>query len=305
MPRADSPEELARRSERIWWARQQGETWESIAKKENISRQTAIRDIKNHVKAQLKETGVQRELTSAIHESIVTQVSRGVPPRLAARAAMVLESTFDEWITLGRTVVERMNDEHPPSHDEMAAVRLHVAILAAEGQDVARRVERISEHGKTTFRADAYILDRRVPEFAPPTVRQEIKVDHTLALMQSELRDEALLITNAAQANGGRLPPGWVGPGQALAPAPSQPVIEGEVVSDTRSLLPKMPQPMAPKAAPARESVHPMNEQAAELERNTDTGRDERLEQRRMEYAERATRYHHGKGDREGESEPS
>ena len=296
MPRADSPEELARRREKAWWMRQNGSTIEAIAKVTGVSRQSVMRDLKMHVRTQLEATGVERELTAAIHESIISQVSHGTPPRLAAQAVNVPPHIFDGWCKLGQRTVETMSDDNPPSADLIPYVRLYVSLVRSEAVDVNTRVERINEHGKTTYKADQFMLQTRHDDFAPPTQRTEVKTQVDINLLNGEIAAEAFAIVTAAHAAGGL--PVTAG-GKPIEPR--QPITDAEVVSDSHSLLPAMPP--IPKPAPAREPVHPINEQAAELERNTDTGRDARLEQRRIEYAERATRHYRGSDDRSGEVE--
>lgn len=95
--------------------------------------------------------GRPSKFNDILAQAILKGIAKGLPRVTAAKAARIAPSTLFDWLRRGR-------DGEEPFSDFSARLK------AAEAESEAELVERIREAGKTTWQANAWLLERRIPQ---------------------------------------------------------------------------------------------------------------------------------------------
>lgn len=97
--------------------------------------------------------GTKLKLTRDVGSRIVSHIATGAYKKHAAEACGITEQTLHRWIALG------LADDAKEPYKTFA-----INVRKAEGQDVVDTLKRLSESGKTDWRADAWKLERKLPK---------------------------------------------------------------------------------------------------------------------------------------------
>lgn len=125
-------------------------------------------------------------LTSELQKRICENLMLGLSQQDAVTLAGVSESAFYEWLQRGRNEAERLrrSARAKPRAREAVFVEFAEAVKKAVAQSKRVLLGRIVDAGKTTWQADAWLLERRYPrEFGQRViVAQEVQRELEAAL---------------------------------------------------------------------------------------------------------------------------
>ena len=124
-------------------------------------------------KVSKKKVGRKTRLTEQVQREICGHVNAGAPIPYAANASGVPWPTVRDWLKKGRAGEQ-------PYADFVAAIK------EAKAKWVTGAVRRVNRAGKKNWKADAWMLERRVKAFRPPQ-RVEQKIDMNVS--STDLRE--------------------------------------------------------------------------------------------------------------------
>ncbi len=149
--------------------------------------------------------GEPRRLTPAVQQGIIDFITEGNYPEVAAQLAGVPRRTFQRWLHDGRQDVDQ-------GVEDSSVARLTCAVEKARAECVAQKVKRVQEPGEKSCQADAWWLERNLPNLYGRNQREVESRSVTVNVTLPQVPEQQLLaMVQSKLASGQKL----------LAPSPS------------------------------------------------------------------------------------